>query len=218
MKTITEFFGANLIIAIRKHQELSRSGKTPEEVQAEMGAAFKADGEKLQHLLNAIDIIKGRPAGLKRVVVIKFEEGEKLPQNSEKRGEYTYLFEYFPAAAKPERRPGRFGRDSGGRRGRGGRDDRRGGGSKPPGGDQNRNNDRPRGDGKPPWQSRPRKPDVLQGNVTVVKADGTVLTGGARVAGELGRPQGGEQDRRPRGRRRWRGPAKPDGQARNNET
>ena len=46
MKTITEFFGLQLIESIKKVEELAVAGKTPEEMLQLLGETFKLEGEK----------------------------------------------------------------------------------------------------------------------------------------------------------------------------
>jgi hypothetical protein len=137
MKTITEIFGLSLVAHIKAYQELIASGKTAEEAGPAFGEAQKLEGDKLKHLLNAIDMVKTHSEGLKRVVVMQVGETEKAPNGAVKKDEFHYVMEYFPrpASESKARHDDHGGRDDrrggkGGKRGerKGGRDDSRRGG------------------------------------------------------------------------------------------
>ena len=76
MKAVTEFPGFTLSKAIEARTALTTEGKTPEEIQAALGAAFKLEGEKLTCFINSIEIASKRSGNLKRVVVGRLAEGE----------------------------------------------------------------------------------------------------------------------------------------------
>ena len=128
MKTITEFNVFQLKNALAKLSELA--GKTPEEVSAALGEAFKLEGDRLKFFQAAVDLVKTRVESLKRVVVMTAGEGEKAPGGTEEREGTHYLVEFYPA---PESKQPRGGREDGkGRGGRGGKGGGRGKGG--PGG------------------------------------------------------------------------------------
>ena len=178
MKTLTQFTSNQLKNGIQKATEFTTAGKTAEELPVAMGEEFKMEGDKLKFFMHAIDVVKTRADGLKRVVVLNFAETEKIPSSYQKRDENHYLAEYYPSLEKPAKgRGGRFegkgdGKRGKGRGGKGGRGDKRGGGG--PG-----RNDRGRG---------PRGPGAPDGASPEAQA--------AAAGGE------GGGDRRPRGRRR----------------
>lgn len=154
MKTLTEFHNAVLKTVGQLQGELTQAGKTAEEITAAIGEKFKAEGDKLKHLMTAFDAAKDKLAKLKRVVVIQPAEGAKLVRDAIEKEGLHFILEFFPEAAGPAR--GRDRDDRGGRGGRdgkkGGRDGKRGG----PGGDRGgRGGERrdarpPRGDGPAP--------------------------------------------------------------------
>ena len=125
MKTITEFFVADLLNTLKMVEELSKAGKTPEEITQAVGEATKREGDKLKFFMNAVESIRKRAQGLKRVVVLQAGETDKVPEHAEKRDEYVYLPEYYPAMPDEKRgrgRPGdqrrdKKGRDKKGRKG-----------------------------------------------------------------------------------------------------
>ena len=110
MKTLTEFFGMNLKQAAQTRKELIDSGKTPEELPAALGEALKLEGDRLNHLIHALDAVGTRLQDLKRVVVFSAQEGEKAPQKATQKGEHYYLVEYYPSLEKPKAQPKSFDR------------------------------------------------------------------------------------------------------------
>jgi hypothetical protein len=131
MKTLTEFFGPHLLRALQTRAELVAGGKTPEELPAALGESLKMEGEKLQRLGIALDLLENekKKERVKRVVVLQPAEGQKAPAGAFEREGLVYLLEYFPAPAgsapqkQPEERDRKGGR--GDRKGKG-RGDRRG--------------------------------------------------------------------------------------------
>lgn len=182
-------------------------GPTPKKelsdsVKAAFGEAMKAEGDKLKHLLNAIDIAKKRMNGLKRIVVLQLTETEKAPQGAEKRDEFHYLVEYFPGSA-PKEKPRFEGRDDRGRKGGRGGKGGKGKGKRGAGRDGGHSEGR---DGRDRGGPRPA-PVRLEG-LPIRKAAAPVVSGapgseGAPVEGAAG--DAGEKKRRPRRRRRGGG-------------
>lgn len=119
MKTLTEFAAITIKNAAKTRQELTAAGKTAEELPQAMGEALKLEGDKLNFLMNAIDVVGDKHNDLKRVIVMTLNEGEKAPGKAEQKGEHYYVTEYFPPIAKKGAHPA-------GKEARGGRDDRRG--------------------------------------------------------------------------------------------
>ena len=113
MKTLTEFFGMNLKQAAQTRKELMDSGKTPEELTPALGEALKLEGERLNHLIQALEAVGTRLQDLKRVVVYALNEGEKAPQKAVQKGDHYYLVEYYPSLEKPKSQAssGRFDKD-----------------------------------------------------------------------------------------------------------
>lgn len=117
MKTITEFLGANLKNAIKLKQNLLASGKTPEELPEALGEALKIEGDRLTHILSAIEVVEKKLEDLKRVVVLSLAENEKAPNAAQKLGELYFVAEYFPPLQKKGAPGKRFGKERGDRKG-----------------------------------------------------------------------------------------------------
>lgn len=96
MKTVTEFAGPTLKNAAKIKQELITAGKTPEELPQAMGEALKLEGDKLNFILNALEVVGTRLDDLKRVVVLSPTEGEKVTGNGVQKGEQYYRPEHYP--------------------------------------------------------------------------------------------------------------------------
>lgn len=112
MKTLTEFPGMNLKNAAKQKKDLIAAGKSAEELPQAMGEAFKVEGDKLNFLLNALEIVGDKLEDLKRALVFSLAEGEKAPPHSAQKGDQYYLVEYYPSLNK--RKPqGRFSDASG---------------------------------------------------------------------------------------------------------
>lgn len=147
MKTLTEFFGPALKTALKAKEDLVAAGKTAEELPAAIGEALKVEGDKLKHLLSALEAVGSKWGDLKRVVVLGLNEGEKAPGQAQLIGEAYFVTEYYAPVGKPvaarggrdDSRGGRGDKKRGGgkREGRGGRDGGgRGGDSRREGGDR----------------------------------------------------------------------------------
>lgn len=119
MKSITEFPNHILVKGIEAKTALVAEGKTPEEIQASLGAGFKFEGDRLKHFFNALDVA-AQNAGLHRLVVMSLAEGEKAPAKALKVEEHYYVPE-FRVLSQPQL-PSRDGRGGHGRgsQGRGG--------------------------------------------------------------------------------------------------
>lgn len=129
MRSVTEFANFTLNQAIQKRDALAAEGKSPEEVQAGLGEAFKCEGDKLKHLVNAIEVASQNKENLKRVLVVSLAEGEKAPAKAVQVEEHYYVPEFHVEAKKAaqpsaDQKGGRGGR-GGGRGGKG-----KGGGGK----------------------------------------------------------------------------------------
>lgn len=117
MKSVTEFWSHTLAKGIKTKNELAAAGKTPEEIQAGLGEAFKYEGDKLKHFVNAIEVAIANPEKLGRVLVVTLNEGEAAPPKSVKVEETTYYPE-FQAAPKPVVTKADMMKKSGGDKGR----------------------------------------------------------------------------------------------------
>lgn len=93
MKSITEFQNFTLNKALKTKAALVAEGKTPEEISAGLGEAFKLEGEKLKHFVNALDVAAAAGESLKRVMVISLAEGEAVPAKATKVDEFHYVTE-----------------------------------------------------------------------------------------------------------------------------
>ena len=149
MKTLTEFAAVTLKNALKTQAELTTAGKTAEELPAAMGEALKLEGEKISHLVSALGLLNGKKTqDLKRVVVLKLNEGEKAPSGAQLIGENYFNVEFYPslqpARGDREERGARGGRDGKGKgkgKGRGGKGGERGG--RPPRGERTERAERP---------------------------------------------------------------------------
>lgn len=188
LKTHTEFDGFRLKAALEKKAELTKAGKTAEELPAALGEALKLEGDKLALLLAALEVAESRPDNLKRVVVFNAEEGKPGPSGAVQKGEKWFLSEFFYVPQAQPRR-GRGGRDDRGEGKRGGKKGRRGGRR----GDRDR--DRGRTGDRAPGAERSASENKKEGG-----------PGG----GEAGAKEGG-RGRRPRGDRGPRPQRRPDG-------
>lgn len=137
MKTLTEFNGSHFNNLEKQRAELVAAGKTPEELTAALGEVLKLEGDRLKAILAAEELVKGKIAGLKRIVVIQLAEGEKAAGGLVERDGLYFAVEHFPSGIQkpkaPEDRDPRGGRGKkGGKKGgdRGGRDNNRGGGGR----------------------------------------------------------------------------------------
>jgi uncharacterized membrane protein YgcG len=147
MKSVTEFPSFKLVQALKTKAALTAEGKTPEEIQASLGEAYKLEGDKLKYFINALDVAGQNTEKLNRVVVMTLNEGETAPHKATKVDEMHYVPEFFTAQKPPEQR------SAGGPGGRGGR-----GGGRPGGG---------KGGGGPkesPWGLSPEQKAAKKGN------------------------------------------------------
>ena len=100
MKSVTEFWSINLQKGLKAKTDLLAAGKTPEEIQTEIGAAFKMEGDKLKHFINAMEVASQHPEKLGRVLVVSLNEGETAPPKAVKIEENHYVPE-FQADPRP---------------------------------------------------------------------------------------------------------------------
>ena len=123
MKSITEFAKHLLVMGISARAALVAEGKTPEEIQASLGATFKYEGDRLKYFINALDVAGQYPKtdDLRRLLVVSLAEGESVPAKAVKVEEIYYLPEFL-IAMNPQavfKQDGKGGRGKG-RPGRGG--------------------------------------------------------------------------------------------------
>jgi len=95
MKTLTEFTALQIKNAAKTKQDLITAGKTPEELPQALGEALKIEGDKLNFLINALDLPMQKTSDLKRVIVMALGEGEQVPSNAAQKGEQVYVAEYY---------------------------------------------------------------------------------------------------------------------------
>ncbi len=117
MKAVTEFSVITLNKAIQAKTALAAEGKTPEEIQENLGQNLKIEGEKLGYLIHSLEIASTNAQNLKRVVIVKLNEGETAPPKSVQVDELHFIPEFF-VQAKPAQAAAPAGK--GGRGGRGG--------------------------------------------------------------------------------------------------
>lgn len=100
MKTLTEFSASHIKLATAKQKEFVAAGKTPEEIPALIGADLKVEGDRLNSLMTALEMVGNKTNDIKRVVVSTVEENEKVPHPKfVKDGKY-FLAEYYPPLAQ----------------------------------------------------------------------------------------------------------------------
>lgn len=124
MKAVTEFANFTLSQALKQKAALAAEGKTAEEIQEQLGQSFKLEGEKLGYFMTALEVAASNSENLKRVMVMKLNEGEAAPSKATLANELHYVPEFhidFKAqqAAKKNDRGGKGGRGgrAGGERG-----------------------------------------------------------------------------------------------------
>ena len=129
MKSVTEFPKSLLNQGIDAKIALAGEGKTPEEIQASLGATFKYEGDKLKYFFNALDVAAQNADGLRRLLIVILNEGESAPAKSVKVEEHYYVPEFYSVvSSNVDPRDARGGRGGKGRPGgRGGGNDRGGG-------------------------------------------------------------------------------------------
>lgn len=122
MKAVTEFSVFTLNKALQSQTAMLSEGKTPEEVQASLGESFKFEGEKLAYFVKSLEVASGNASNLKRVLVVKLNEGESAPAKAMQVEDICYVPEFLitakPVQAQPANAKG--GRPGGNRGGKGG--------------------------------------------------------------------------------------------------
>ncbi|MBI2712312.1 MAG: hypothetical protein HYX41_05565 [Bdellovibrio sp.] len=130
MKTLTEFTAIGLKQALQTRNDLLQQGKTAEELPTALGEALKVEGDRLTHLLTALELVQSKITDLKRVLVFSLNEGEKSPSGTVLKGEpgkqVGFLSEYYPSLEKKGKERGTAGpdRNEKGRKGKGRNGDR----------------------------------------------------------------------------------------------
>jgi hypothetical protein len=122
MKAVTEFASFTLTKALAAQAALTAEGKTPEEIQQSLGATFKLEGEKLGYFIQALDVASKNAESLKRVIIVRLNEGETAPAKATKVDELYFVPEFLILnVAKPAQKGagGKGGRPGGGRGGGG---------------------------------------------------------------------------------------------------
>lgn len=126
MKAVTEFSAFTLNKANLAKAALAAEGKSPEEIQENLGQSFKLEGEKLSYFVKALEVASTNNQDLKRVLILKLNEGEKAPAKAVQVEDLHYVPEFLvQAKAAPEaathskggRRDGRGGKSGGGPKG-----------------------------------------------------------------------------------------------------
>lgn len=127
MKSVTEFPTFILNKGLAAKTALTTEGKNAEEILTSIGEAFKFEGDKLKHFVNALEVAGQNTEVLKRVVVMSLNEGEKAPAKAIQVEEFHYVPEFL-ITAKPvvaDKGDGKGGRGKG--RGGQGRGEKKGG-------------------------------------------------------------------------------------------
>ena len=100
MKSVTEFWSSALTKGLQSKTELAAQGKSAEEISAALGEAFKFEGDKLKHFVNAIEVASQNQEKLSRVLVVSLNEGETAPPKAVKIEDSHYVPE-FQVAPRP---------------------------------------------------------------------------------------------------------------------
>lgn len=122
MKVVTEFASFTINAATKAKAALEAEGKSAEDVQTSLGTTYKLEGEKLAYFMKALEVAATGPQNLKRVLVMKLNEGEAAPPKSVA-GEDGICFvaeaivELRKEQPKRDERGGRGGKGRGGDRG-----------------------------------------------------------------------------------------------------
>ena len=119
MKSVTEFANVTLQMGLKTKAALVAAGKTAEEIATGLGEAFKYEGDKLKHFVNALEVATQNPENLKRVLVVSLAEGEKAPAKAVQGEAHHYVPEFHTDAKKvhsnaPAKSGGKGGRGKGG--------------------------------------------------------------------------------------------------------
>jgi hypothetical protein len=140
------------------------------QITVALGTHFKLEGERLNHLVAAIDLVSSKIHTISRVRVFAGDDETKMPKGVTKVGEHYYLVEYLPVPPKPDRgrhqggKHGKRGDKKGKRRGKGrggDRRDQRNATSKD--GTPAADEQKPEFKGHRPWKGKPRN-DNRQGD------------------------------------------------------
>jgi hypothetical protein len=122
MKAVTEFSVFTLNKALQTKAALTAEGKTPEEIQENLGQSFKLEGEKLGYFIQSLEIASTNSQNLKRVLIVRLNDGEKAPAKAVQIEELHFVPEFFlqtkpvaPVAAPNSKgsRPGGRGNKAG---------------------------------------------------------------------------------------------------------
>lgn len=118
MKAVTEFSIFTLKKAIQDKAALASAGKTPEEIQENLGQSLKLEGEKLGYLIQSLEIASTNTENLKRVLVVRLSEGEKAPSKAIQVEELYFIPEFYAQirptqSATPSSKGGRGGKGGG---------------------------------------------------------------------------------------------------------
>jgi len=115
VRSLTEFFTFKLVKGIEIKNALAAEGKTPEEIQQNLGETFKLEGDKLKYFLNCMDVAATNREKLAAVKVVQFGEGESIPPKAVLIEEIHYIPEFEKAPLAPVlKKP-----DKGGKQGKG---------------------------------------------------------------------------------------------------
>lgn len=120
MRFVTEFANVTLTQALKARAALVAEGKQPEEIQASLGGTYKLEGEKLTHLLNAVEVAGQNTENLKRVLVVSLTEGERAPAKAVQVEAFHYVPDFFVTARPAQADKKDFKGGRGGGKGRSG--------------------------------------------------------------------------------------------------
>ena len=120
MKAVTEFPAFTLTKANQMKAALAAEGKNPDEIKESLAQNFKLEGEKLGHFVQSLEVAVSHTENLKRVLVVKLNEGEVAPPKAIKIEEHHYIPEFLISATATAQKAdaGKGGRKGGGRGGK----------------------------------------------------------------------------------------------------
>jgi hypothetical protein len=99
MKAVTEFPSFTLTKALAMKATLAGEGKTPDEIKENLGQNFKYEGEKLGYFMQSLEVATTHAQNLKRVMVVKLNEGEAAPAKATEVEGVCYYPEFLITAA-----------------------------------------------------------------------------------------------------------------------
>ena len=117
LKAVTEFPAYTLTKALAAQAALVAEGKNPDEIKETLAASYKLEGEKLGYFMHALEVATNHTENLKRILVVKLNEGETAPAKAVQKEEVHLIPEFLILAGAVSMKPadGKGARRGGGR-------------------------------------------------------------------------------------------------------